>query len=446
MGRRSYKKVTVNGEVILHQRYIYRGYLQIACCDLTRSNHPCLWLIMWDPTQPIATRPLAIQKDGTWYTYGLDLTKNVCEVFGTTGYIATTYTYSPYGEVTANGSVEQPIQWSSEFLDKETELVYYNYRYYSVREGAWISRDMIYERDLLNLYSLCKGQILFKIDYIGNNVVILVGGINADPYEHDRSHDNHRYNFYMAAMVKSLFINKSACNQIIEIIPEGHSYELRKKYDKDRIDNKDGPIVAFIRKYKQKAQDDYIESVFNMINNGNNRVYLRQPVNSKEDLKNALQTNIIGKKRTGKERISILYYYGHGSIGQLNYGANTAGNANNWSINIDDIPNIFSCDSFICDPQIGLITCHSASTSIVKEVNYSFAQVLSEHLRCRVKGIDGRANYEPTANVDMCGNPVPKAPTLGESIDNSADYKNGTREIMYDHGFMINNPRYIISN
>jgi len=30
MGRRSYKKVTVNGEVILHQRYIYRGYLQIG--------------------------------------------------------------------------------------------------------------------------------------------------------------------------------------------------------------------------------------------------------------------------------------------------------------------------------------------------------------------------------------------------------------------------------
>ena len=41
------------------------------------------------------TRPLAIQKDGTWYTYGLDLTKNVCEVCSTTGYITTTYTYPP---------------------------------------------------------------------------------------------------------------------------------------------------------------------------------------------------------------------------------------------------------------------------------------------------------------------------------------------------------------
>ena len=69
MGRRATKKVTENGTVTLHQRYLYRGYLQIAVCDLLRSNEPCLWLITWDPTQEIATRPLAIQKDGTWYTF-----------------------------------------------------------------------------------------------------------------------------------------------------------------------------------------------------------------------------------------------------------------------------------------------------------------------------------------------------------------------------------------
>ena len=70
MGRRAIKRVTVNGNVTLHQRYIYRGYLQIACIDLTRSHHPALWYITWDPTQPVATRPLALQKDGAWYTYG----------------------------------------------------------------------------------------------------------------------------------------------------------------------------------------------------------------------------------------------------------------------------------------------------------------------------------------------------------------------------------------
>ena len=42
MGRRATKKVTTNGVVTLHQRYIYRGYLQIAACDLTRAASPAL--------------------------------------------------------------------------------------------------------------------------------------------------------------------------------------------------------------------------------------------------------------------------------------------------------------------------------------------------------------------------------------------------------------------
>ena len=160
MGRRSFKKVTVNGTVTLHQRYLYRGYLQIACCDLTRTAHPCLWLITWDPMHTIATRPLAIQKDGTWYTYGLDLTKNVCEVFGASGYIATAYTYAPYGSVTVTGSAIQPIQWSSEVWDIETALNYYNWRYYNPLSGRWNQKDMKYS---INLYCLSNPSIYFDI-------------------------------------------------------------------------------------------------------------------------------------------------------------------------------------------------------------------------------------------------------------------------------------------
>ncbi len=143
MGRRSFKRVTVNGTVTLHQRYLYSGYLQIASIDLTRSHHPALWFIMWDPTQPIATRPLAIQISGTWYTYGLDITKSVCEVYGINGYINTTYIYSPFGKVIASGNIEQHIQWNSEVYDKETNLVYYNYRYYNPKTGTWLNLDPI---------------------------------------------------------------------------------------------------------------------------------------------------------------------------------------------------------------------------------------------------------------------------------------------------------------
>ncbi|MDO4410375.1 MAG: RHS repeat-associated core domain-containing protein [Akkermansia sp.] len=156
--------------VISNHRFIYRGYLQIACCDLTRNAHPCLWLITWDPTQPVATRPLAIQKDGTWFCYGWDLTKNICEVFGQNGYIRTAYSYTPYGSVTANGDITQPIQWSSEYADTELALVYYNYRHYNPMDGRWSGRDLVKEyRQSLSRYSYTDNNSVWRIDNLGNS-------------------------------------------------------------------------------------------------------------------------------------------------------------------------------------------------------------------------------------------------------------------------------------
>ena len=175
MGRRATKKVTTNGSITLHQRYIYRGYLQIAALDLTRAAHPALWYITWDPTQPVATRPLAIQLNGTWYTYGWDLTKNICEVFGPAGYIRTAYTYTPYGEVSATGDVTQPIQWSSEYNDTETALVYYNYRHYNPVDGRWLGRDRLGESDWLNVYGFVKNGSSMYYDQNGNGIPAVIG-------------------------------------------------------------------------------------------------------------------------------------------------------------------------------------------------------------------------------------------------------------------------------
>ena len=172
MGRRAYKKVTTNGIVTLHQRYLYRGYLQIACVDLTRSHHPGLWLITWDPTQPVATRPLAIQKDGTWFTYGWDITKSVCEVYGTNGYINTSYTYTPFGQVTSSGSVNQPIKWSSEIYDDITDLNYYNWRFYNPKYGRWNRADTIYAKSY-NLYIFSSNNPSHILDIIGKYPVVI---------------------------------------------------------------------------------------------------------------------------------------------------------------------------------------------------------------------------------------------------------------------------------
>ena len=105
------KKVTQNGTVASHERYLYRGYLQIAALDML-DNRNVLRTLLWDPLEPVATRPLALAQDASLYCYGVDFNKNVTEVFDAQGTIAAAYDYSPYGAVTSTGSLVQPVQWS----------------------------------------------------------------------------------------------------------------------------------------------------------------------------------------------------------------------------------------------------------------------------------------------------------------------------------------------
>ncbi len=114
MGRRATRHFTVNGNVTLHQRYIYRGYLQIACIDLTRSHHPALRYITWESPRGLGG--------------GLDKPRSE---------------FAPQGRAGNGVPASQPIQWSSEFNDTELGLVYYNYRHYNPVEGRWTGRDRI---------------------------------------------------------------------------------------------------------------------------------------------------------------------------------------------------------------------------------------------------------------------------------------------------------------
>ena len=107
-GRRYMKKVTQNGTVASHERYLYRGYLQIAALDML-DNRNVLRTLLWDPLEPVATRPLALVQGASLYCYGVDFNKNVTEVFDAQGTIAAAYDYSPYGTATRTGRLVQPV-------------------------------------------------------------------------------------------------------------------------------------------------------------------------------------------------------------------------------------------------------------------------------------------------------------------------------------------------
>ena len=122
---------------------------------------------------------------------------NICELYGQHGYIRTAYTYTPYGQVTANGDVEQPIQWSSEFNDTELGLIYYNYRHYNPVDGRWTGRD---PEESTNLMSFSLNTPTVNVDILGRrpniNLLPRKKVANSDKTEYELAEANINYSSY----------------------------------------------------------------------------------------------------------------------------------------------------------------------------------------------------------------------------------------------------------
>ena len=165
MGRR----VTKN-----NQRFVYDGYLQIANTELETLNSK-LKTFIWDPTEPVAARPLVFYNSNApprYYTH--DGNKNVSEIVAENGDVATHYEYAPFGAVIAQCGVSvaaNPWRFSSEFAEDDTATVYYNYRHYEPVMGRWMSRDRIEERGGVKLYAAFENDSVCQFDSEGDVVI-----------------------------------------------------------------------------------------------------------------------------------------------------------------------------------------------------------------------------------------------------------------------------------
>ncbi len=172
MGRR----VTKNA-----QRFVYDGHLQIANFEHSTSNIKHQTFI-WDPTEPIATRPLVWNSSTfqpfnfstSYYTH--DGNKNVSEVVTGEDDVSVRYMYAPFGATVIQfgaSAAINPWRFSSEYAERDTATVYYNYRCYDPVIGRWLSRDPTMERASACLYAFNKNFVM-AFDYLGRVKVNLV--------------------------------------------------------------------------------------------------------------------------------------------------------------------------------------------------------------------------------------------------------------------------------
>lgn len=150
MGRR----VTKNA-----QRFVYDGYLQIANFEIVITNSQLTThnpqLFVWDPTEPIAVRPLWMQcSSGSCnFFYFHDGNKNVSGLvpYQSACGVTAHYEFASFGAVVAattntsftafNVAAMNPYRFSSEYADDALGLMYYNYRHYNLADGRWMNYD-----------------------------------------------------------------------------------------------------------------------------------------------------------------------------------------------------------------------------------------------------------------------------------------------------------------
>ena len=178
MGRRVDYFEMRAGQVTTHFRFVYDNFLCIQRLDVANGNAVRTEFV-WDPTEPIATRPLVMCAKNwdlnLFYTH--DGNKNVSEVFyhALQNGIAAHYDYAPFGAVTSTARAthvtnrdllsENPFRFSSEYHDGTFGLIYYNYRHYIPEDARWSCLDPAYNKR--NEYLFIQNDSLCRIDSLG---------------------------------------------------------------------------------------------------------------------------------------------------------------------------------------------------------------------------------------------------------------------------------------
>jgi RHS repeat-associated protein len=204
LGRRVEKKVTnqaSNGGVIVLRRYLYDGWSLIAeysvgpqssALSLLRSFTWGLDIArsMTDAGGVGALLQIADYASGKTYLPTYDGNGNIVSLInGTSGAIAATYEYSPYGEqiradVNDSAIADQPFRFSTKYYDGETGLYDYGHRLYSPSQGRFLGRDPTEEKGGLHLYAFCMNNAINGYDVLGNRWQFDPNSNEYDPTSH----------------------------------------------------------------------------------------------------------------------------------------------------------------------------------------------------------------------------------------------------------------------
>ena len=188
--RRMYLEAAADGSTNHIDHFSYDNYLCVARNRWQPGGTIATDRFVWDPTEPVATRPLAFyQPNAQPQLYSIDGNKNVSELVSSDdGTISAHYEYAPFGEVILSSgdlAFTNPFHFSSEYADDTLGLVCYNCRHYNPVDGRWIGRDPAEDNSTFQVYQFCRNLPIVFYDYLGCSYYVSPGpppgGWNAPP-------------------------------------------------------------------------------------------------------------------------------------------------------------------------------------------------------------------------------------------------------------------------
>jgi RHS repeat-associated protein len=113
---------------------------------------------------------VSVTCDGATYYPCYDANGNITDYLNTNGTVVAHREYDAFGNtIVATGALVHELHFwfSTKYLDEETGLYYYGYRYYSSELGRWMNRDTIGEGGGWNLYSFVRNRPTSETDRLG---------------------------------------------------------------------------------------------------------------------------------------------------------------------------------------------------------------------------------------------------------------------------------------
>jgi RHS repeat-associated protein len=184
--RRVRKQVYTDNTLVTDAAYLFDGWNLVAeTISDPQSTHTNFYIWGADRDGSLDSDSggvgglLAIIRDTTVYYPVMNHHGDVMALIDDSGSnIVARYEYDPWGVLlSATGPAVDacPFRWQTKYVDAETGLYYFGYRFFDSLTGRWLSRDPLEEDGGVNLYAFCGNDPVNGVDPLG----LVPGGGNA---------------------------------------------------------------------------------------------------------------------------------------------------------------------------------------------------------------------------------------------------------------------------